>query len=69
MSDDNKPDKNQKTLTARWVFRLALIGIAMGIFLGFSKGIVEPAMLLGFTLPFIFICGLIGAVVDFFQKP
>ena len=68
MSEENKNDKNHTPLTDRWVFRLALLGIALGIFGGVSKGILDPAILLGFTLPFICIFGLIGAVIDFLKK-
>jgi hypothetical protein len=68
MSEENKNGKNHTPLTDRWVFRLALLGIALGIFGGVSKGILDPAILLGFTLPFICIFGLIGAVIDFLKK-
>jgi hypothetical protein len=68
MSEENKNGKNHTPLTDRWVFRLALLGIALGIFGGVSKGILDPAVLVGFTLPFICIFGLIGAVIDFLKK-
>lgn len=68
MNPDNNPGKNPKTISDRWAFRLALLGLAAGIFAGFSQGVMQPAILLGFALPFVCIFALIGGAIDFFKK-
>ena len=58
----------KKSLTDRWAFKLAMAGIAMGIFTSLNQGQTSIGFMIGFAIPFALIFGFIGLVVDFFKK-
>lgn len=63
------PQQNpQKRLTGRWAFKLAMAGIAMGIFTALSRGYPDIGFMIGFAIPFALIFGFIGVIIDFFKK-
>ena len=67
-SDNENGPKMNPTLLDRWAFRLAMLGFAMGIFVGFGQGTTDIAYMIGFGVPFALILSLIGLVIDFFKK-
>ncbi len=67
-NEKNTETDHKKSLGERWAFRLALLGVALGIFAAFSQGASQPAIIIGFTIPFVCIFALIGGLIDFFRK-
>lgn len=65
-STPQKPSK--KNLTDRWAFKLAMAGIAMGIFTALNQGQTSVGFMIGFAIPFALLFGFVGMVVDFFRK-
>jgi len=65
-STPEKPTK--KNLTDRWAFKLAMVGIAMGIFTALNQGQTSVGFMIGFAIPFALLLGFVGMVVDFFRK-
>jgi hypothetical protein len=61
-------DHQPKRLTDRWAFKLAMAGIAMGIFTALGRGYPSIGFMIGFALPFALIFGFIGLIIDFFKK-
>ncbi len=52
----------------KWSFKLALFGMAMGIFVAFGQGTTNVGIIIGFGIPFGLILGLIGVVIDVFSN-
>jgi hypothetical protein len=62
------PNNQPKRLTDRWAFRLAMAGIAMGIFTALGRGYPSIGFMIGFAIPFALILGVVGIIIDFFKK-
>jgi hypothetical protein len=71
MEPDNTPPSQPnppKRLIDRWAFKLAMGGIAMGIFAALGQGYVEIGFMIGFAIPFALIGGVVGIIIDIFKK-
>ena len=66
MSDDVQ-ENEQKPLMDRWSVKLALLGVAMGIFTTLRMGYTNIGFMIGFAIPMSLILGGVGLVIDFFR--
>jgi hypothetical protein len=57
-----------KSLMDRWSVRLALVGIALGIFIALGQGTTKIGFMIGFALPTSLVLGVIGLAIDYFQN-
>jgi len=60
----NNQQNDKKSLTDRWSIKLALFGIAAGIFTTFGMGYTSIGFMIGFGLPMAFIFGIVGLIID-----
>jgi hypothetical protein len=59
---------DKKSIFDRWSIRLALFGLALGIFAGFSLKTTNIAFIIGLGLPIALFLGAIGLVIDFINN-
>lgn len=59
--------KDKKHLLDRWSVKLALLGIALGIFGTLGMGYTKIGFMIGFALPMSIILGITGLIIDFFR--
>jgi hypothetical protein len=60
----NNQHNDQKSLIDRWSVKLALLGIAAGIFTTLGMGYTSIGFMIGFGLPMAFIFGIVGLIID-----
>ena len=58
----------KKPLIDRWSVRLALVGMALGIFATLSQGSTGIGFMIGFGLPLALILGSVGLIIDFIKN-
>ena len=54
-------------LIDRYSIRGVLLGLGMGIFVTFGQGYTNVGFMIGFSIPFAVIFGLVGLIIDFFK--
>jgi hypothetical protein len=63
-----KPKKEQSEKEEdRWSVKLALLGVAMGVFTTLGMGYTNIGFMIGFAIPMSLILGCVGLVIDFFR--
>jgi len=60
-------NSEKKPITDRWSVKLALLGVAMGIFTTLGMGYTNIGFMIGFAIPMSLILGCVGLVIDFFR--
>lgn len=59
--------KDKKQLLDRWSVKLALLGVALGIFATLGMGYTKIGFMIGFAIPMSIMLGVIGLIIDFFR--
>ncbi len=68
MSDEVEfTNEKKKPLMDRWSVKLALLGVAMGVFTTLGMGYTNIGFMIGFAIPMSLILGCVGLVIDFFR--
>jgi hypothetical protein len=62
------PETLNKRLSNRWSFKLAMVGVAMGIFTALGQGYPNVGSMIGFAIPYALILGVVGMLIDFIKR-
>jgi len=69
MEQDNLAiSSDKKSIFDRWSIRLALFGLALGIFAGLSLKTTNIAFMIGLGLPMALFLGAIGLIIDLIKN-
>jgi hypothetical protein len=69
--NETPTDTKKSSILDKWSVRLALVGLALGIFASISQGYASPkyiGFMIGFGIPFALILGTVGLIIDLFKR-